>query len=695
MEKGLSAVVGVVLIIGTAVVGAAAMYFFAGGIATTQPSTDSPTPITIVPLGNGDILVANLGSDTFTGELYASDPAITIACPLISASEQGVCNVTGVTDALDFTIYGAGAGSIVVQTAAIMETGGCPWEGGCTYIWDNGAGDGVWEDGRNWGQTERRDYPQGAASKAIFNATSTDDVTTSSDLTVGEIELESGYTGTLTLGGDLAIDASGVHDGELLMSNGELDANGYDMTIDAMTSIGSAATLTAGSGNHQFGEASYTGNWGINLGGTFDGGSGNHSISTMNTLFPTLNFTSGVTDFTGFRVGYTLRYWGGTVSHGGGTMKFSSSGTQRLYCVYRSLKTLNNVIVDKGSGLLGYNANYGFPLLVEGDLTIESGTFESKDRYSYGTSRNLTVDGATTISGTLRTYAATVSLGSGRKSGYALTVTNGIFDGGSGDHTIGSISCTGASANCTLSNGTTTINGAPSQDGRRIDVDPSIGDWLHGGGAVVFPTVTGLNTIIDMGGASHPLNNVTMSSTTQISVYPTIATIDGAFLQTAGTWFGDRGCTLNGLVTVTGGTFRPRSNAWTFNGGILINGGTFDVPSTGTVDSNGAFSMTSGAFSHTSSTNASYNGTFTISGGTVTHTAGFVKFDADSSLTSGGESFKNIEVSAGTTVTLDNATVDYTYIASGATLNISAGTTYHCTTLTGPGTLNVLGTKTC
>ena len=81
--------------------------------------------------------------------------------------------------------------------------------------------------------------------------------------------------------------------------------------------------------------------------------------------------------------------------------------------------------------------------------------------------------------------------------------------------------------------------------------------------------------------------------------------------------------------------------------------------------------------------------------GNFTHGNGLVEFDSNGYITSGISAFNNVTVSAGTSITLDNATADYTYIAAGANLTIGAGTWYHCNTIAGPGTLKVNGAKTC
>ncbi len=62
MKKGISPIVAVVLLIAIAVVAAVGLYFWVGGLSTKQPTPQTPVSITATPIGDGQVLIANLGT---------------------------------------------------------------------------------------------------------------------------------------------------------------------------------------------------------------------------------------------------------------------------------------------------------------------------------------------------------------------------------------------------------------------------------------------------------------------------------------------------------------------------------------------------------------------------------------------------------------------------------------------------------
>ena len=51
MQKGISSILAVVLLISIAIIGGVAVYLFMGGVITTEPTTDDPEAISIAPMG--------------------------------------------------------------------------------------------------------------------------------------------------------------------------------------------------------------------------------------------------------------------------------------------------------------------------------------------------------------------------------------------------------------------------------------------------------------------------------------------------------------------------------------------------------------------------------------------------------------------------------------------------------------------
>ncbi len=845
--------------IGVAIVGSAAVYFFSGGLATSEPEVDSPVPLTIVPLGNGDILVANLGQFDFTDTLYSTDPALTVDCPAIPAGEQGVCNVTGYTNQSTFVLYGPGSASVVLESASVFDPRACDADDTCEYVWTNAMGDGKWEDGRNWGNADRRLYPQTQNHMAVFNGTSTSNCTTNGGLTVGKIYIKSGYTGKITLGGDLEADDSGIYGGQLWIYGGEFDANGYGLDVDQRTIIMGGATLMCRSGNHKFGARDYVNYTRFSLyvdGGTFDGGTGNHTVANAQFKFGNVKLTNGTTEFTSNTWGYTLRFWGGTFDNNNGTIKFTRNGIQTMYNVYKTPISFYNMVVDTGSGnTVQYYLSSGFHLTVENDLTIESGTFSTMETGG-GVARDLTVNGTTTVSGTLRTHDSTVSLGSnpgGVIQSYAVQVKNGgLFEAGTGNHTYGALTVY-SGGSYTMTNATTTIDSSV-QGGFCFRVDVGRTGFDNADGAIRFES-SGFGSLMALGNANDNLHNMVVNypgktltthwqgnlrvdndltveageldnayagndkdiTVTNDVVIQNTGTIDGndgthsfgsLALNAGGTYDATSGttsiygtCNFDGTFNHNNGTvtlnwkginlnhYFANNTFWNLNvaGNIqrmyedlnvenqLVVTGLFTSISTlrtvtlGNSQQSGSLSGTSSRFRHRSSTiiqaasqahpvqitsdvmdwNFRYGaqtikqyrldnvnvvpatvtgggadiivlgdcnfsdltisaganlthtaGKIVVSGnwtnnGNFTHGNGLVEFDSNGYITSGISAFNNVTVSAGTSITLDNATADYTYIAAGANLTIGAGTWYHCNTIAGPGTLKVNGAKTC
>ncbi len=124
--KGISPIVAVVLLIAIAVVASVGLYFWTAGLATKQTTINSPVAITANPVGDGQILIANMGSnDLVTSSLHTTDSGLELDCPdSISVGEQAMCTVTGSTNASDFAIYGTSASAVRIQVASVFGPDG-------------------------------------------------------------------------------------------------------------------------------------------------------------------------------------------------------------------------------------------------------------------------------------------------------------------------------------------------------------------------------------------------------------------------------------------------------------------------------------------------------------------------------------------------------------------------------------------
>ena len=76
MKKGISPIVAVVLLIAIAVIAAVGLYFWVGGLATQQPTTDKPGVISANCVGQ-TVMVSNIGTTTIeSGQLDTACDAV-------------------------------------------------------------------------------------------------------------------------------------------------------------------------------------------------------------------------------------------------------------------------------------------------------------------------------------------------------------------------------------------------------------------------------------------------------------------------------------------------------------------------------------------------------------------------------------------------------------------------------------------
>ncbi len=114
MERGITAIVAVVLLIAIAVIAAVGIYFWTAGISTKQPTPEKPVAIVANPVGEGKVLIANLGQNVVnTSTLRTSDPNLSIECQnqTIPPGQQVLCTVKGTPSSNEIAIWGSGTGT--------------------------------------------------------------------------------------------------------------------------------------------------------------------------------------------------------------------------------------------------------------------------------------------------------------------------------------------------------------------------------------------------------------------------------------------------------------------------------------------------------------------------------------------------------------------------------------------------------
>ena len=149
------------------------------------------------------------------------------------------------------------------------------------YIWDGGGSDNNWNTVDNWDVGSG--FPDDNNDRAIFNGTSTKDCTVNVTTAVGRLSMDSGYSGTITLGAALTIDDAGSHAGSFELSQGTFTTSGsnYALTVDGATSI--TGTLTCNASTISLGALRQQADYAVNIeiGGTFVGGTGTHTFGSL------------------------------------------------------------------------------------------------------------------------------------------------------------------------------------------------------------------------------------------------------------------------------------------------------------------------------------------------------------------------------------------------------------------------------
>jgi len=229
--------------------------------------------------------------------------------------------------------------------------------------------------------------------------------------------------------------------------------NNVGLTVSGLTSI--TGTLTCGTAAMSFGSG-VTNNFALTVIGTFNGGSGTHTMGSFFLDNGTATFTSGVTTLDSRQLSsVTFGTENGTFNHGSGTITFTMANYQLIYDLTNTARTFYNLIINKASNLVQFSNSSGYTLTIANDFTITSGEFDTSERTG-GASRNLIItgnlsnadtftcnSGLVTLNGTTQTITGSWTFWSFTKSvGAADTLT---FDN-TGTYTFGgNVTLNGAS----------------------------------------------------------------------------------------------------------------------------------------------------------------------------------------------------------------------------------------------------------
>jgi hypothetical protein len=266
-----------------------------------------------------------------------------------------------------------------------------------TYTWDGGGADNNWSTAGNW----TSDTAPGASDTAVFDGTSTKAATIDVNVSVDGLQINSGYTNTITQSsGKTVTVGSGIG-----FSQGAGTFAGGDSAID----INGAFVLSGGTFTSTSGTMTLAGNFTVSNSPTFNANSGtvtfDGSVSAtadVNSTFTFNNLTFNKDDGNNVTVSYgdTLIVTGTTTFTDGGMVGVSGSGVEA-----RGNVTVASTF-DGGSGVLVFGST------ASQTFTLTSAT----DKYD----GNITVNKS---SGTVTLASALVM----DSSGQTLTVTSGTL----------------------------------------------------------------------------------------------------------------------------------------------------------------------------------------------------------------------------------------------------------------------------
>ena len=448
------------------------------------------------------------------------------------------------------------------------------------------------------------------------------------DLTINHASADITLAAAMSLGRNLTITA------------GELDTSGsnYALTVTGATTIGDGSasadtsTLTCNASTISLGSGvTGTHSLVVQVGGTFTGGSGTHTLGSLNIKNSTAakcTLSSGNTTIDGegsANKAINIEGSNGVTNfaHGSGTVIITHDGASDIKADGATL-ALNNLIINHASA----NINLKGILTVAGNLTITAGELDTTS-----SDHALTVTGYCDVTGTLTLNGSTVSVAALRcNSGAVVTqdsdgtlalATGSNFGGTEGS--AYSLRNLDGTSDINLG-GTTTVTG---------------GSYFEPRTATVYASV---------------LNNIVWNSNQywvgEIKIGGTLVVNASKHLQPYG---GSKNLTVVGDVTVNGAL-----SAYP-NGHTDLNTMTFKSL---TINSGGEYAATTGTTNITGQHTASGMGFKNL--GTFTHNNGLVKFteSVESFVYCQESNFYDLEVD------LDSNTDEFRWLESGVGLTV-------------------------
>ncbi len=446
-------------------------------------------------------------------------------------------------------------------------------------FWVGSAG-GNWNDTANWSTVQGSCGASGGASvpgssdTASFTSSCTNDALMDSTVSIGGMNIASGYTGTITQGSGVTVtvaasnwtQAGGTFTGSnsaitiassFTLSSGTFNAPSGTLSV-ALTWTKSGGTFNAGTGTVALTRASGTQNFNSGGASYYDiihSGAGTMALVT-NSLTVTHSFTNSAGTFSLAGIDWIMT--GATFSNTGtvqlqgnetitgltqdttkGTWRYAGRNVSENFTIkdFGTTDYFNLTINDANATKATFQS--GSALVVGNALTVTAGTFDANGQTTTVNASTSTAV-VTTVSG--GTYLASTALQTfGR-----LTVSGGTFTGSSGGVSVVNALIL-SSGTLTAPSGTFTITGTWAQSG---------GTFTPGTNTVTFDKSTGTTQTLNSGGSSF--YNIVHSGTVSLQLLTNALTVTHSFTNSAGTF------DLNGLN-------------WTMTGATLSNAGTVQL----------------------------------------------------------------------------------------------------------------------
>ena len=404
----------------------------------------------------------------------------------------------------------------------------------------------------------------------------------------------------------------------------------YDLTVSGTLKMDDGIINCNGS-TVLLGQGSLSGlTYGLHLtGGTFNGGTGTHTISVLYQTGGTCNLTSATTEMNGYNTsgGYSMKKEGGTFVQTAGTVNMTHTSVQVIQLT--TSPTFYNLTFTAATTTSIYNWDATRTLTVSGDLNIEAvDTYNTQ--YTTLAVNNLIVVGDVILNGTLEAYESsddTVSDVVTLQFGGLKINSGGLYS---------------------ASTGTTEITSSLTGSSYRVNTGSTPARITHHNGLFLFTGAVTGNVYIDCGTstATQGMYDVTVGDGT--TTYT-----DAMFLDSAKVWndlilngntaspsatsviMRTGGVEIGGDLTITNASFLQYSTsayALTVGGNVtlnadgvlnLSNGGTQSFNSL-TINTNGEYIATSGL---TTITGEDAGGSYALdNNGTFTHSDGEVMF---------------------------------------------------------------------